>query len=277
MIHILTDSTADLSKEIISKYNIKLIPLAVTLGNKVYRDGIDITTQDLFQLVDKTGTLPTTSAPSVAEFVENFNLPGQYIYLGISSKLSACCQNAFLASQESEVGRINVIDSLNLSTGIGLLALRAAEMVQTGCSIGNIISDVTNRISKVRTSFVIDKFDYLYKGGRCTAMQSIVGSILQIHPVIEVKSDGTLGIKDKVRGSRRKAIDAMFGSFVNNLPQVDLHRIFITHSGCKEDANYLEDKIRSICTPEEVCITLAGSVIASHCGPNTIGILYMLN
>jgi DegV family protein with EDD domain len=276
MVYILTDSTADLSIELIHKHNLNVIPLNVILENKTFRDGIDITTQELFDMVAKVGVLPKTSAPSVAEFVEFFNHLNQTIYIGISSKLSACFQNAILASQEYEPGRVTLIDTLNLSTGIGMLAVLANELQQGGSSVEEIKDEITRCIPKVRSSFVIDKFDYLYMGGRCTAMQSIVGSLLKIHPVIEVKSDGTLGIKDKVRGSRRKALDAMISGFSKDLTQVDMHRVFITHTGCYDDAAYLETQIRAICSPDEICITVAGSVIASHCGPNTIGILYML-
>lgn len=157
-----------------------------------------------------------------------------------------------------------------------MLAVRAAELSASGCTTEEVVAQINNLIPKVRTSFVIDKFDYLYMGGRCTAMQSIVGSLLKIHPVIEVKADGTLGVKAKIRGSRKKALDAMFLDFQENIADIDLQRIFITHTLCFEDAAYLEAQIRSVCSPQEICITVAGSVVASHCGPNTIGILYLL-
>lgn len=276
MVYILTDSTADLSEELIKRYNIHVLPLTVIIGNKDYRDGIDIHTQGLFAMVNQLGVLPKTAAPSISDFLEYFNASNEVVYIGISSKLSACFSNAVLASQEVNNPSIHLVDSLNLSTGVGMLAIKAAEMCAEGCSVEEITAKMNSLIPKVRTSFVIDKFDYLYMGGRCTAIQSIVGSLLQIHPVIEVKQDGSLGIKDKVRGSRKKALDAMFLDFQKNLPEIDLHRIFITHTLCFEDAAYLEAKIRSVCSPDEICITVAGSVVASHCGPNTIGILYLI-
>ena len=275
MFQIITDSTADLSKELIERHHLNIIPLSVILDNKVYRDGEDINTQTLFEIVDKVGSLPKTAAPTVIEFIEAFSKPEKILYIGISSALSACFQNATLASQEFETDHYILIDSHNLSTGIGMLAIYANELRQKGYSIDAVQAEIIARIPKVHTSFVIDKFDYLYMGGRCTAMQSIVGSILNIRPVIEVKHDGTLGIKDKIRGSRRKALDSMVIGFKKDLDHVDLHRIFITHTGCYDDAAYLEAQIRNICTPDEICLTVAGSVIASHCGPNTIGILYM--
>jgi DegV family protein with EDD domain len=276
MVYILTDSTADLNIELTKRYNIHVLPLTVIIGHKDYRDGIDIHTQELFTLVDQLGVLPKTAAPSIVDFVNYFKKSTEVIYIGISSKLSACFSNSVVASQEIENATIYLLDSFNLSTGVGMLAIRAAELFNSGYSSEAIVAEIKSLIPKVRTSFVIDKFDYLYMGGRCTAIQSIVGSLLQIHPVIEVKSDGTLGIKDKVRGSRKKALDAMFLDFKNNLPKIDQHRIFITHTLCFDDAAYLEAQIRSVCSPDEICITVAGSVVASHCGPNTIGILYLL-
>lgn len=276
MVNILTDSTADLSEELVKRYNIHVLPLTVIIANKDYKDGVEITTQDLFNLVNQTGTLPKTAAPSIIDFEEYFNKLQETIYIGISSKLSACFANSVIASQEVDNPGLHLIDTLNLSTGVGMLAVRAAELSASGCTTEEVVAQINNLIPKVRTSFVIDKFDYLYMGGRCTAMQSIVGSLLKIHPVIEVKADGTLGVKAKIRGSRKKALDAMFLDFQENIADIDLQRIFITHTLCFEDAAYLEAQIRSVCSPQEICITVAGSVVASHCGPNTIGILYLL-
>jgi DegV family protein with EDD domain len=276
MVNILTDSTADLSEELVSRFNIHVLPLTVIIGDKDYRDGVDINTQDLFSLVNQLGVLPKTAAPSIVDFANHFNSLKEVIYLGISSKLSACFTNSLIASQEIGNPSIHLVDSLNLSTGVGMLVIKAAEFSSLGFSAEEVVEKIRGLITKVRTSFVIDKFDYLYMGGRCTAMQSVIGSLLKIHPVIEVKPDGTLGVKDKIRGSRNKALNAMFLDFQKNLPEIDMHRIFITHTLCFDDAAYLESQIRSICSPDEICITVAGSVVASHCGPNTIGILYML-
>jgi DegV family protein with EDD domain len=276
MVNILTDSTADLSEELVSRFNIHVLPLTVIIGDKDYRDGVDINTQDLFSLVNQLGVLPKTAAPSIVDFANHFNSLKEVIYVGISSKLSACFTNSLIASQEIGNPSIHLVDSLNLSTGVGMLAIKAAEFSSLGFSAEEVVEKIRGLITKVRTSFVIDKFDYLYMGGRCTAMQSVIGSLLKIHPVIEVKPDGTLGVKDKIRGSRNKALNAMFLDFQKNLPEIDMHRIFITHTLCFDDAAYLESQIRSICSPDEICITVAGSVVASHCGPNTIGILYML-
>jgi len=276
MIHILTDSTADLSPELLQRCHINVIPLSVFLDGRTYQDGVDVTLEELFQLVEETGQLPKTSAPSVADFIQFFSRQSESIYISISSKLSATHQNAVLAGQTLLGRTAHVIDGLNLSTGTGLLVLKAAELRDQGWPAAEIVAEIQASVPRVRTSFVIDTMDYLYMGGRCSAMQSIVGSLLQIRPVIEVRQDGTLGVKDKIRGSRKKALQSMLADFHSHLEQIDLHRVFVTHSGCIQDAAYLVEELRKMANIEEVCITTAGSVIASHCGPNTIGLLYLL-
>lgn len=273
MIHIVTDSTSDLSPEMIDQYQIGVIPLGVFIQGKTYRDKIEITLEELFRSVEKTGQLPKTSAAPVGEFLPYFDQADEVIFIGISSKLSATIQNAMLAAEELEKP-VRVIDSLNLSTGIGQLVMLAVELREQGCSAEEIETAVRAAIPKIRTSFTIDTLDYLYKGGRCTAMQSIVGSLLKIRPVIEVMPDGTLGVKDRLRGSRNKALMSMVEAFRADLSNIDLHRVFITHTGCHVDAEFLRLELQKVAPIEDLAITLAGSVIASHCGPNTIGIIY---
>ncbi len=275
MIHIVTDSTADLSPEMIQEYEIGVVPLAVNIQGKTYRDKIEITLADLFRMVEKTGQLPKTSAPPVAEFLPHFDRQGEVIYIGISSQLSATQQNAALAADMLQKP-VRRIDSLNLSTGIGHLVMLAAELREDGKSAEEIENAVRAAIPKLRTSFTIDTLEYLYKGGRCSAMENVVGSLLKIRPVIEVKPDGTLGVKDRLRGSRAKVLRCMLDSLQADLEHMDMQRVFVTHSGCYEDAETLREELNRLGPFEHVDVTLAGSVIGSHCGPNTIGILYRL-
>lgn len=275
-LHILTDSTADLGKDLAAEFGVDVIPLTVTLGENAYLDGIEIDQQKLFDLVAQAGILPKTAAPSVGEFSRFFERDGESVFIGISSKLSATIQNARLAAAEKGEGRVRVIDSLNLSTGIGLLALRAAELRAAGHSASEIEQDILACVPKVRTSFIIDTMEYLYKGGRCSALQALAGSVLKIHPIIEVRPDGTLGVKGKARGSREKGLQMMLDDFAADLERLDRRRVFVTHTACPEDAEFLKQEIIRLAAPGEVRITLAGSVIASHCGPKTIGILYMV-
>lgn len=277
MINIITDSTSDLSEELVKFFNIHVIPLLVNLDNRTFQDGVDINLELLFDLVKRTGHLPKTATPSVEDYRRQFDLPGESLFLGLSSRLSACFQIATMASEQFPPGKIRLIDSLNLSTGIGLLLLKAAEMRSSGCSIDQIEAEIRATVPKVRTSFTVDTLDYLYMGGRCTAIQNLMGSLLKIRPVLEVRPDGTVGIKDRLRGTRKKALTTMLSEFESNLPEINRRRIFVTHTGCDEDAEFLRGEIRRIASPDEVHITRAGSVVASHCGPDTIGILYLIN
>jgi DegV family protein with EDD domain len=277
MLHILTDSTADLGHELSQRFQIQVIPLYVLLQEKSFIDGVDIGTQDLFRWVQQTGVLPKTSAPAVGDFLRFFEQDGDYLYIGISNKLSTTIRNAELAAEMLKKTGVQLVDSLNLSSGIGLLAIRAAEMRDAGFSTQEITHQIKLLVPKVRTSIVLETLDYLYKGGRCTAIQNLVGSLLHLRLVLEVREDGTLGVKDRVRGSRQKALNLLVKDFQIHQAEADLKRVFITHTGCDEDAQYLKSELLKIASIQEICITSAGSVIASHCGPGTIGVLYLLN
>jgi DegV family protein with EDD domain len=276
MIQIITDSTADLGSELAEQFAIHVVPLYVNIAGQTYHDGENMTIQDLFRSVQQTGQLPKTSAPGVADFLQAFSAQEECIYIGISNKLSATIQNAFLARETCGADRVFIIDSLNLSTGIGLLALRAAELRDQGLTASEIYTRVSELVLRVRTSFIIETLDFLYKGGRCSAMQNLVSSLLQIRPVIGVRPDGTLGVKAKTRGTRQKGLQTMLDDFRANLGSIDHHRIFVTHTGCDVDAEYLKQELAKMAPIENILITTAGTVVASHCGPDTIGILYLL-
>ena len=277
MVNIITDSTSDLGPDITAEFNLLVVPLSVTIGGDVYHDGVNLRQKDLFALVQEHGELPKTAAPSVGEFTKAFDQPGESIFIGISSKLSATIQNAILASDMLPAGQVSVIDSLNLSTGVGLLALRAAELRDQGFSAKAIENEIIASVPKVRTSFAIDTMEYLYKGGRCTALQAFAGSVLKIHPIIEVLKDGSLGVKEKARGTLRKGYQNMLDDFEAHLSELDLQRVFVTHTcSDSEDVQFLVEEVKRIADPQEVRITQAGSVISSHCGPGTAGILYFV-
>lgn len=223
----------------------------------------------------KNGELPKTSAPSIEAYKEVFDKYPELVYIGISSKLSASYQSCLLALEGSDPQKKIAIDSLNLSTGIGLLVLMASELSQKGLSASQIAEQINQAIPKVRTSFVIDTLDYLHKGGRCSAMELVVGSLLKIRPVIEVQPDGTLGIKDKIGGSRKKALLSMINEVTAKKGDLNSQRAFVTHCACPEDAEFLKDELEKLGVFGEILISEAGSTIASHCGPKTIGILYL--
>ncbi len=276
MIDITTDSCNDLSPDLVHSLQVRAIPLQVIINDQAYKDGVDISIDQLFTYVDQTKQLPKTSAPSIQEFIDFFSTAKEdSIFISISSKLSATNANAKLASRSVPDKKIHIIDSLNLSTGIGLLVCKAADLRDKGLSAEEIVNEVEATIPRVKTSFVIDTLEYLYMGGRCSAMQNVIGSILRIRPVIEVRADGTLGIKEKITGARKKALDAILSDFSKNKDKADLQRVFVTHSGCVEDAEYLRNGLLNAAPIQYVHISTAGATIASHCGPNTIGILYL--
>ena len=275
MINIITDSTCDLGSDLATRFGLHTIPLYVIVNGQTYIDGVDITLGDLYHSVDETGQLPKTSAPTVLDFQQAFSQAGENIYLSLSSQLSATFQNACLAKESMPERPLHLIDSLNLSTGIGLLALKATDLRDQGLPAEEIVERISALRSRVHTSFVLETLDYLYKGGRCSALQNVMGSLLHIRPVIEVRQDGTLGVKAKTRGTRKKGLQALLDDVQANLNEIDRTRIFVTHSGCVEDAVYLKSELGKLADFEEILITRAGSVIASHCGPDTIGILYL--
>ena len=282
-ISIMTDSTADLSRELIARYGVTVVPLAVVFGQDAYKDGVDIDTQRLFELVEQNKQLPKTSSPSPEVFRSVFEeavaLSHQVLYIGISSKFSASVQNAALAAGTFPEGQIHVFDSANLSTGIAHLVLYACDLVSQGRQMDEILAALERARPKVRTSFKLDQLDYMHMGGRCTGVQTLLSSVLKIRPVISV-ADGGMIVAGKVRGSSRKSLDWMMDRFEEDVRQglVKEDRVFLTHTGVHEDAVYMAERVRDI-TPEmkEILETPAGSVIGSHCGPGTIGILYMLN
>lgn len=277
MIEILTDSCSDLNQELLDAHRIRQIPFVVTLGEETYLDGETITTPQLFEKVAQSGLFPKTAAPSPADFITLFDSPNEMIYIGISSRLSAGHQVASKVAESLTDKKIHVIDSHNLSTGIALSVLTACDLRDKGCSAEEIITGVEEVKPHVHTTFIIDKLDYLYKGGRCSAMEHVVGSMLHIRPVIEVDAaKGTMDVKEKINGSRKKALNSMLIDFESHLPNVDLKRVFLTHTGCDEDALYLKKELLKLAPIENVYITHTSCTVATHAGPDTIGILYIL-
>ncbi|MCR4425796.1 MAG: DegV family protein [Firmicutes bacterium] len=278
-VRIVTDSTADLGTELARRYNVPVIPFYTIFESESYRDGIDITADRLFEMVREKGCLPTTSAPSpgvyMSAFQEVLQESDELIYIGISSKFSAGVQNARMAADMLPPGRVRIIDSENLSTGIGILVIFACDLAAKGATADEIVTAVSDARPKVRTSFIIDTLDYLRMGGRCSGVQALASSLLHLRPVISVV-DGGMVVSAKVRGSRKRALDHLVSEFQANVPSFVPDRVFVTQTGCPEDALHLVDSIKKVAPDtREILSTKAGSVISSHCGPGTIGIIYM--
>ena len=277
MVRIITDSTADLNVELAHERNVEIIPLSVYIGGKTYQDGLELRSENLFPLVEQVGELPKTAAPSAGEFQMSFEQPGECLYIGISFGLSASVQNARVGAQGFETGKVRIIDSLNVSSGTGLLVLRAADLRDQGCSAEEIEQEILSLVPKLRTVFIIDTMEYLYKGGRCSALQMFAGSLLKIRPIIEIKPDGSMGIKDKSRGPRRKGLQMLLDDFEVQLANVNPQRVCISHTGCYEDAEFMVSEISRLLPNAEVRSFITGSVVSSHGGPNTLGLEFMLN
>lgn len=274
---ILSDSTCDLTQDILEAYEIKTIPLYVNFGDNMYKDGVDLKTEDLYRLVAEKNQLPKTAAPSVGDFHDFFKpiIDEGYdiVYIGISSKLSSTLQSAKIAASEWDEGRIHIIDSYNLSSGIGLLVLKAATLAKEGLAAAEIEKIINQTVPKIKTAFMIDTLDYLHKGGRCSSMANIVSTVLKIKPIIHVVN-GEMIVGQKPRG-KHKAYDLMIKQIVDDQHILDTDFVMVTHSQNDEGADYIKQALQNQLTIKQIYETNAGCVISSHCGKGTIGILYI--
>lgn len=270
------DSVSDLNPEQIAANNIKVIPFTITLGDNNYYDGIDINNQMIFDYVAKTGILPKTSAINSYDYKEHFeSLLKEYetvVHVNISSEISSSHQNAVLAANELQ--NVFVIDSFSLTTGIGLLVLYAAELAKKGENAKTIAQKLNERKHKVQVSFVIEKLDYLHKGGRCSGVALLGANILRIRPSIEIKK-GKMVMKNKYRGKMEDVVASYIDDTFKEYNTPDLSRIFLTYSTATPEMIASARKaIERNFQFKEVIESTAGSTVTSHCGKNTIGILF---
>ena len=275
-IKITCDSTCDLPHELYAKYDVEVVALAVTLGDTLHRDGVDITAPELFAYVKESGTLPKTSAISMGEYLDVF---GKYvkegrtvIHINLSSNLSASHQNAVLAAQELD--NVYVVDSRNLSSGSGHLVVEAAEMAAQGLDAETIVARLNEMKERLDVSFVLQTLEYLQKGGRCSSVAALGARALQLRPEIRV-ADGGMGVGKKYRGSMEKSVLDYVRGRLEGRDDIDTHRIFVTHSPMDQA---VVDKaialVRQLHPFDEVIETSAGCTICSHCGPNCLGVLF---
>jgi len=279
-IFVTSDSSCDLSQEQLKEYNINIIPLYVNLNGQEYKDGIDITPDDIFAFVKETKKLPKTAAISMDDYLTFFKQllnnddDARIIHIGIGSKLSTSYNNAVNASNELN-GKVKVIDGNNLSTGTGLLVLYAAKLAKEGQPFETIIEKVEKRVPNVQASFIIQEMDYLYKGGRCSALQLFGANLLKIKPRIEVL-DGAMKNTDKPRGKMNIVLKQYVDKILTEYNNPDKEICFVTHS-CLEDEIVKEivEYVKSKNLFKEVVETVAGATITSHCGKGTLGVLYI--
>ena len=279
-IRIMADSTCDLSPELIEKYEIAVLPLNIVMDDTSYLDGVETTPDKIYTWADANRTTPKTSAPGIEAAVE-FLRPAveageEVCYLGISEQMSATCQVLRLAAEELEyTDHVCVVDSMNLSTGIGLQVLYAAELAQSGCSLTELEERLKEYRERVRASFVVDALTYLQRGGRCSAVTALMGNALKLKPRIAV-ADGKMGVSKKYRGNQKKTVMDYAKDMEADYLRAEKARVFITHSGIAQE---IIDEVRSYLEAlghfEAIYVTRAGGVISSHCGPGTLGVLFV--
>lgn len=276
---ITADSTCDLPKELIEKYNITIIPLSVLLGENSYHDGIDVFPEDIYNYVKNTGELPKTAAVTPAQYYsvfEKYTREGKaVVHIGLSSAISSSYQNACIAS--SDFDDVYCIDSKSLCTAMGLLVLKACDYREKGFEAKKIYRKVNNLVGKVSTTFVLNDLEYLHKGGRCSGVAKFSANVLGIKPSIAVDSDGKLDVAKKYRGK----IDVVYKQYINDclkdVSKIDATRIVIANSGGinPEIISFAKGVIEGKGKFDEVIPAKAGCTISSHCGPKTLAIFYI--
>jgi len=278
-IKLVSDSTCDLSKALIEKHSIDIVPLYVNFKEESFLDGVTLTVPEMYRKVEEKGFLPKTAAASPGAFIETFeknlNLGYEIIYMGIGSKFSATLQSAMTAKQFLESDKIHLIDSQNLSSGSGLLLLKAAQFIKNGDDVSTIIDKLNQIIPKVRTQFIINTMEYLYKGGRCSGVAALAGTLLKIKPIIKV-TDGSMSVGKKPRGKIEVGIDVLIDDTLDQKDQIDEDYLMITHSEATQSAEYMKQQLKDKIAIKNIYITDAGCVISSHCGQGCVGILYIL-
>lgn len=280
MVKIISDSTCDLSKELLEKYDVQILPLHVILGDQDFEDGRSITPDEIYRWSDEHKQTPKTAAVSVEEaekvFAPHLAEGSEIVCFAISESMSSTANAMRLAAQKQNAeDRVTIVDSANLSTGVGLLVIEAARMAKAGMSARQITEIIDQLKPRVRASFVVDTLTYLHRGGRCSGVAAIVGSTLKLHPRISVEN-GKMAPGKKYRGRMSRAIMDYVQDMEADLKNAKSDRVFITHSGCTQaDIDAVRTYLESLNRFEEILITRAGSVISSHCGPGTLGVLFI--
>ena len=276
-VRVSADSTCDLSPELLQAYGIETLPLYVVMDGNAYKDGLELTPDELYAKVREAGKIGSTAAINVDEYLTFFTRMKEscdtLIHFTISSEMSSCFQNACIAAEE--VGGVYVIDSRNLSTGIGLQVLRACELTQKGMAAEVIVSYVREMAGRVDATFIPESLEFLKMGGRCSAAAALGANLLRLKPCIQVR-EGKMLVGKKYTGSMENVLSKYVKDRLNNLEDLDLSRVFITHSGMSDPAiiDKVKDAVLAIAPFEDVQITRAGCTVSNHCGPNTLGVLF---
>ncbi len=274
---IASDSTCDLGSELVSRYGIRILPLSVNLGDKIYTDGVDIDPDMIYRHYEEKHELPKTAAPNVLDFesfYQKYTAQGYAVVMfTISAEMSSTYNNARLAALDFE--DVYAVDSRNLSTGGGLLVLHAAELAAAGKSAAEIAEECRAMTDKVDASFVIDNLEFLHKGGRCSALAALGANLLQLKPCIAVNG-GKMGVGKKYRGKFAFVLQKYIADRIGDGAGIRTNRIFVTHAGCDEAVvTQCVEQVKQLGLFDEVLITRAGCTVSAHCGRNTLGVLFV--
>ncbi len=274
------DSTCDVSGELLERCKAKLIPLHIILNEKSYDDGVNIKPDDIYANFAKTGKLPKTSAINTQEYIDIFKpyIDDGYdvIHINLGSALSSSYQNCVTASQEFD-GHLYPINSCNLSSGSGHLVIETAKRIEKGMTAPEIAEEIKALVPKCHTSFVIDKLDYLRAGGRCSTLAMLGANLLQLKPSIEVNNnDGSMTVGKKYRGKLENVLIQYVHEQLDKYENIRNDKIFITHAGIGEKyVEIVKNELDKLHYFTEIFIERASCTISSHCGPGTLGILFM--
>ena len=280
MVKIIADSTCDLSRELLEKYDVDILPLYIILGDREYEDGSGISPDEIYHWSDEQKTTPKTSACSLEKTLETFrpvlDEGREIVCFSISDSMSTSGNVMRMAAEELGASdRVHVVNSENLSTGIGLMVIEAAILARQGRTAAEIVRHVEALRPRVRASFVVDTLVYLHRGGRCSGLAALLGGTLKLHPRILVENGRMIPGK-KYRGRMSHVLMHYATEMENELRAAKPDRVFITHSGCDEaEVEAVRSYLQSLNHFSEILITRAGGVISSHCGPGTLGVLFI--
>ena len=281
-VKIIADSTCDLSKDLLEKYDISVLPLHIVLGDKEYKDGLEISPDEIYEWSNANKEAPKTSAAAISDTIDIYSKYlksyDEIICFSISGQMSTTVNVMRMAAEELDAeDKIHIIDSENLSTGGGLLVIEAAIMAKEGKIAKEIVEAVNQLKPYVRASFIVDTLTFLHRGGRCSGVAALAGGALKLHPKIVVENGGMKPDK-KYRGKMNSAILTYVKDLEPQIQNAKSDRVFITHSGCeKEIIESVRQYLSELGHFEEILITRAGGVISSHCGPGTLGVLFIEN
>lgn len=274
------DSTCDLGDELKEKYGVSYYPFHIILGEQQYQDGVDITPEELYTVYHQKKLLPKTAAIGAGEYISYFKdwVAQGYdvIHLNLGSALSAAYQNCCIAAKE--LGHVYPINSCNLSTGIGLLVIETAERIAQGMPAEQIQKEVNDLITKSHASFILDTLEFMHAGGRCSMVTALGANLLHLKPCIEVdnQNGGSMGVGKKYRGTLEKVLVQYTKDKLQGRSDLKLNRAFITHSGISQERiDLVKQTVKEIAGFQDIYITRASCTISSHCGPNTLGVLFM--